>query len=608
MADTFDSSDAARNARLLHHAKAVTLDGAMKLLHGGELPEVTIAYETWGALNANRDNAVLICHALSGDSHVAAHDEDDDPGWWDLAVGPGKAIDTDRYFVICSNVLGGCRGTTGPNSINPQTGKPYGADFPVITIEDMVDLQRKLLEHLGIDQLHCVIGGSLGGQQALCWATRYGELVKNTVVLASGPSLTAQALAFDIVGRNAIIHDPNYNGGQYYDDPSGGPSVGLALARMLGHITYLSPEAMSRKFDDDRFQPREVATEFERKFSVGSYLAYQGDRFVERFDANSYVTLSMAMDMFQVAEDDAGLRDALAATSCRWLVISFSSDWLFPAHQSEQMVRALIANDRCVSYCNVSSESGHDAFLLEDSLDRYGEMIRALLDGGADATLNDASRNAPASSPVRVSIFDHHRVDHDLIIDLIEPDTSVLDVGCGSGELLARLAARGHSWLLGVELDEHAIVSAVQRGLNVVQCDLNHGLPAFADGQFDYVLLSQTLQSIVHTEEMTDEILRVGKRCVVSFPNFAYHKIRKALHGDGRSPASEGGVLHYEWYNTPNRRFLSILDWQEFCARRDIQIHRATYLDMEANHQVDENNDPNLNADLAIFVVSRDQT
>ena len=265
-------------------------------------------YETYGQLNPPGDNAILICHAISGDSHVAQHDAADDPGWWDILVGPGKPVDTNRFFVICPNLLGGCRGTTGPGSLNPATGKPYGADFPTITIGDMVEVQRRLLDHLGIGQLVAVIGGSVGGHQTFTWATRHPDRLRGAVVLASSPRLTSQALAFDVVGRNAIRRDPFFHGGQYYDQPHG-PAVGLALARMIGHITYLSPEAMSQKFEADRLHPREEAIEFEKTFSVGSYLGHQGTKFVERFDANSYLTLSLAMDLF----DLGGTPEQLAA-------------------------------------------------------------------------------------------------------------------------------------------------------------------------------------------------------------------------------------------------------------------------------------------------------
>src|SRR5215472_16617210 len=322
---TIESSDSIRHARPLRHARSVQLGQPLDLELGGGLPDVTVAYESYGQLNAARDNAILICHAISGDSHVARHNEQDDPGWWDIVVGPGKAIDTNRFFVICPNLLGGCRGTTGPGSINPKTDKVYGRDFPTITVADMVEVQRRLLEYLGIRQLLAVVGGSLGGHQALTWAIRYPDRVKGIAGLATSPRLTTQALAFDVVGRNAILRDPHFHSGQYYDKAHG-PAVGLAIARMIGHITYLSPEAMTEKFEADRLHPRDVAVEFEKKFSVGSYLGYQGAKFVERFDANSYVTLSLAMDLVDLGGTPAELAAALRPATCRWLVVSFSSD------------------------------------------------------------------------------------------------------------------------------------------------------------------------------------------------------------------------------------------------------------------------------------------
>ena len=290
----FESSDQARHAKPLRYAQTVTFDGPLPLELGGALPKVTVAFETYGTLSAAKDNAVLIAHAISGDSHAARHDAEDDPGWWDIVVGPGRPIDTNRYFVICPNLLGGCRGTTGPGSANPATGRPYGPDFPMLTIGDMVEAERRLLDHLGVDRLRAVVGGSMGGHQALAWARRFPERVGGVIAIATSPRLTSQALAFDVVGRNAIRRDPHYYGGQYYGEPHG-PEVGLAIARMIGHITYLSQEAMTRKFEANRLQPHDIAAEFEKTFSVGSYLGYQGAKFVERFDANSYLALSMAM-------------------------------------------------------------------------------------------------------------------------------------------------------------------------------------------------------------------------------------------------------------------------------------------------------------------------
>ena len=598
MSDSFQSSDSVRGASPLPHARAATFDEPLALALGGELPSVTVAYETYGALNARRDNAVLICHAISGDSHVARHGDGDVPGWWDLMVGPGRPIDTTRWFVVCSNTLGGCRGSTGPNSFDPRSGRPYGADFPTVTVGDMVAAQRRLIDHLGIDVLQAVVGGSLGGHQAMTWALAHPERLRGCVAIASSPRLTSQAIAFDVVGRNAILHDPGYQGGQYYDR-SAGPATGLALARMLAHVTYLSREAMTAKFDPGRLRPREVATAFEQKFSVGSYLAYQGHKFVERFDANSYVTLSMAMDLFDLGDTATVLRAAFARSRCRWLVVSFTSDWLFPAEQSRQIVDALIADDRPVSYCNVEASGGHDAFLLEEKLAVTGGLIEAFL-GHLGAGPPPPAIAAAQAAPT--SIFHGTRLDYDRILELIPAGASVLDVGCGGGELLARLRERGHTRLLGLEIDEDSVLAGVRRGLDVVQCDLEQGLAPLRDGQFDVVVLSQTLQSIVHTERIVDETLRVGGQVIVSFPNFAYHKLRRMLAEQGRSPKSEG-PFSFEWYNTPNRRFPSIADFEEFCRAKGIHMDRQVYLDSEAGVWVTD--DPNRNADVAIAVLSR---
>ncbi len=597
---TFESSDSARHARPLRYAQSVTFDQPLVLQLGGQLPGVTVAYETYGRLNAAQDNAVLVCHAISGDSHVAQHDAEDDPGWWDLLVGPGKVIDTERFFVICPNLLGGCRGTTGPGSLNPVTGKPFGRDFPTITVGDMVEVQRRLLDHLGIGQLQAVVGGSLGGHQALTWATRYPDRVRGVVALATSPRLTSQALAFDVVGRNAILRDPHFHGGQYYDKPHG-PAVGLALARMIGHITYLSPEAMTEKFEADRLHPRDVAVQFEKKFSVGSYLGYQGAKFVERFDANSYVTLSLAMDLFDLGRTPAELAETLRPARCRWLVVSFSSDWLFPPDQSRALVRALAANNAPVTYCNVQSGCGHDAFLLPDELEIYGEMTRAFLNELGPADQDRTAIQEASHGPT--SIFQQHRLDYDRIVELVPAGATVIDLGCGPGGLLARLREGDHRRLVGVELDERNILACIARGLDVIQMDVNKELGAFGTGQFDCVILSQTLQAVYDVERVLNEMLRIGRTCIVSIPNFGYHRLTRMLAEDGRAPKS-GGVLRYEWYNTPNIRFFTIADFEDFCRAKGIRVHRQIALDTEAGTEVFQ--EPNRNADLAIFVISRE--
>lgn len=591
------SSDDLRSGAPLRHARTARLDAPLELELGGVLSEVEVAYETYGALNAARDNAVLVCHAISGDSHVARHDASDAAGWWDVVVGPGGPIDTDRHFVLCANVLGGCRGTTGPGSVNSATGRPWGAEFPDITLGDIVEVQRRLLDRLGVARLRAVVGGSMGGHQAIAWAARHPGRVGAVIALATSPRLTSQALAFDIVGRNAILRDPHYAEGQYYGRDAA-PATGLALARMLGHITYLSREAMTEKFDADRLRPRQLETHFEKRFSVGSYLAHQGKKFVERFDANSYLTLTRAMDGFDLGASVPAIADALRGACDRWLIVSFTSDWLFPSEQSRQLVNALSLLGKRVSYCDVRSDCGHDAFLLEDEVHVYGEMIRAFLQPPVAA-----EGGAPAPDQRPTSIFGDARLDLEELARLVPAGASVLDLGCGTGDLLAALHQRDPSARrVGIELDESLVLGAVRRGFDVIQADLNRPLTMFAAGQFDVVVLSQTLQAIIDVGNVVDEMLRVGRRTIVSFPNFAHHRLRQMLFEQGRSPRGEG-LYQYEWHDSPNRRFPTILDFRDFCAQRGIRIERDLYLDTTAGREVRD--DPNWGADLAIFVLSR---
>jgi len=587
----FTSSDSVRNANPLKYLQEITFDTPLALELGGTLPEVRIAYETYGELNARKDNAVLICHALSGDSHVAAHDADDDPGWWEIMVGPGKPIDTEQYFVICPNCLGGCRGTTGPDDINPQTGKRYGMDFPEITIGDIVEVQCRLVDHLGISRLLAVVGGSLGGFNAIEWSRRFPDRLSAAIPLATGSHLTSQALAFDIVARNAIQSDPHFHGGQYHDHGTV-PANGLAIARMLGHITYLSRESMMQKFDATRNEGRKVDTKFETKFSVGSYLAYQGDKFVDRFDANSYITITMANDNFELGNTTDELKKALRKSMCRWLIISFSSDWLFPPFLSRQIAESLLALNKRVNYCDVPSDCGHDAFLLENDFALYGEMVRAFLKNIAFE--QETEGTLPFSRP--------DRLDYGQILDLIPRGASVLDLGCGKGGLLARLRQRENSRGLGLELKEQYVLQAIQRGIDVVQADLNAGLGAFEDDQFDFVVLSKTLQTVHDVEFVLDEMLRVGTRGIVSFPNLGYHEHRRRLSEEGRAPQILHGEERMEWHNTSDVRFLTLADFEDFCERKNIRIHISIPLDTRNHTQVEDN--PNENADVVVMVLS----
>lgn len=343
----------------------------LQLECGRKLGPITLAYETYGEMNADKSNCILILHALTGDAHAAGrhHPDDPKPGWWDNMIGPGKAFDTNKYYIICSNIISGCKGSTGPSSINPATGKPYALDFPMVTIADMVNAQKALIDHLGIKQLMCVVGGSMGGMQALQWTVAYPDMVRLAIPIATSARLSAQAIAFDAVGRHAIMTDPDFNGGNYYGGP--GPVRGLATARMIGHITYMSDRSMHEKFGRGFQNTDSPAYDFVTEFKVESYLNYRGASFVERFDANSYLYITKAMDYFDLSQPSGDLRKELSKVKASFLVISFSSDWLFPSYMSKEIVSALRRNNKDVTYAEIQSDYGHDAFLVEvDTLSR----------------------------------------------------------------------------------------------------------------------------------------------------------------------------------------------------------------------------------------------
>ena len=354
----------------------------LTLTSGQTLGPIEVAYQTYGRLNDARDNAIFICHALTGDAHVAGRHAVDDrkPGWWDGFIGSGKAIDTDRYFVICANALGGCQGTTGPASDNPSTGQPFGPDFPFITIADVVTVHQALVDHFGIDQLLAVVGGSLGGMQVLEWAARFPNRLASAIVLASGAKLNAQGIAFNAVGRRAIYADPHFHEGRYYDQDEQ-PRFGLALARMIAHITYLSEQSIEMKFGRRLQDSAELTYDLlkETEFQIESYLHYQGKQFVERFDANSYLLLSRAMDYFDLVETHGSLPEALGKTGARFLVVSYTTDWLFPTSQSRDIVRALLEAGRHVTFAELESQHGHDAFLIESQLPMLASLVEPFL-------------------------------------------------------------------------------------------------------------------------------------------------------------------------------------------------------------------------------------
>lgn len=352
---------------------------AMKLESGQSISPITIAYETYGTLNKDKTNVILVCHALSGDSHAAGYYaiSDAKPGWWDIMIGPDKGIDTNKYFVICSNILGSCCGSTGPASINPLKNKEFGTNFPFITIGDMVKAQKALIDYLKIHSILCVIGGSIGGMQVLDWCIRYPKMVKSGIPLATTTKHSALAIAFNEVARQAIMADPNWNNGHYYSKAR--PDMGLGIARMIGHITYLSDESMRHKFGR-RLQDRSALSfNFGAEFQIESYLQYQSHKFIARFDANSFLYITKAADYFDLAKQygTGSLVKAFSKTKAKFLVVSYSSDWLYPTYQAKEMVKAMKKNNLDVSFCEIDAKWGHDAFLLPNN--KLDNLVKGFL-------------------------------------------------------------------------------------------------------------------------------------------------------------------------------------------------------------------------------------
>lgn len=586
------------------YERVVEADAQLELQCGKKLGPIDVAYETYGRLNEAGDNVVLLCHALSGSAHAAGlHSPDDKKsGWWDVMVGPGKGIDTNRYFVVCTNILGGCSGTTGPSSINPATGRAYGLEFPIITIADMVRVQKLLLDKLGIKELLTVIGGSMGGMQVLQWAIEYPDFVKSAIPIATTTHLGPQAIAFDAVGRNAILADRRFSDGRYHQGR--GPDRGLAIARMVGHITYLSEQGMREKFGRELRNADTYSYDFDSEFAVETYLDHQGQSFVERFDANSYLYITKAMDYFDLVRDYGSIEEAFSRTRARYLITSFSSDWLFTPTQSEAILRALVACGRDVSYCSIDSPYGHDAFLLEP------EVLGALISGFLDRT-HDRVTQRPSyvvrdvrgpDRPGSVDMSKRARVDYELIESLIEPHSTVLDIGCGDGELLARLTHDKQIKHMGIELEQQLVVFCIRRGLSTIQYDVERGLSGYKTKSFDYVLLSQTVQTLKQPEKVFNELLRVGRKVIVSFPNFAHWRTRLQLLLTGKAPVTP--QLPYAWYDSPNIHFLSLKDFENFCRRLGVKLHRRIPLIKESASPVKLA--PNILAEQVIYVTSKD--
>jgi homoserine O-acetyltransferase len=593
-------------------ARSARFDTPLPLACGRTLDTYELAYETYGTLDADGSNAVLVCHALNASHHVAGYYADDpaNVGWWDNMVGPGKPLDTDRFFVVGVNNLGSCFGSTGPLSPNPATGKPWGADFPLVTVEDWVDAQAGLADSLGVRQWAAVMGGSLGGMQALAWATRYPARIRHALVIAAAPNLSAQNIAFNEVARQAIRSDPDFHEG-HFEALGTKPRRGLVVARMIGHITYLSDEQMEEKFG--RALREGLKFSFEPEFQIESYLRHQGQKFAEYYDANTYLRITKALDYFDPATATGGdLAKALASATCRFLVVSFTTDWRFAPARSREIVKALVDNDRDVSYAEIVAAHGHDAFLLDNPqymaiVRTYCERIAAERERAAGAPRIPAPEPAevratgPQSVPaayVPSAAAAAGRADFATIAAWIARSSHVLDLGCGDGSLLAYLARERGTTGYGIEIDDAGVLASVANGVNVLQSDLETGLAGFDDASFDCVILSQTLQAMRHADDIVAEMLRVGREAIVTFPNFGHWSHRWQI-AKGRMPVSTS--LPYQWYDTPNIHLCTVADFDAFLAERRLPVMNRVVLAGGRPVSIL----PNLMGELAIYRLRR---
>lgn len=541
------------------------------LLESGKtLPELNIHYETYGKLNESKNNAVWICSPLTADAHAAGlySENDRKAGWWDELIGPSKAIDTDKFFVVCSNILGGCKGTTGPASINPETGKPYGSSFPIISIGDMVHAQKELADALEIKEICAVLGGSMGGFQAMKWAIYYPDFVKRLVIIASSPRFSSQALGFEVVGRDIITQDPNFNNGDYYGENDSKPNVGLSNARKLAHITYLSAVGMEQKFKRTQGQERKnhkvtYSTPFDLDLPIESYLRYQGTKFVERFDANSYLHIAHATDAFDLETEYGSIEKAFENIKAEVLNVNLSTDWLFPPHESKRITSALLNVGKKVTSLELDTQFGHDGFLIE--VGELGKAVGRFLD----------SKIIPQKGTHANPVF-HNQEDFNLIEKLVKENCRILDLGCGGGELLDFLTHKKRAKVLGIEKNIIGVLDCLENDVPVIQRDLDDSeLSDLKEGSFDYAIINRTIQEIRDPVALLNELLRIAKKVIVSFPNFGHWSARGSLMLHGRMPKSK--ELPYEWYNTPNIRLLTIKDFYTLCNKEGFSIENMLY-------------------------------
>ena len=536
-------------------------EGGFKTAYGGVLKEIDVRYEECGA-PLSGDNAIFICHALTGDAHVAGAKpgETKPSGWWELMIGPGRAIDPRRWHVICANVIGGCSGTTGPMSVNPDTGRPYGSSFPQYSFSDAVDVYRLFLRQLGVKKLAALIGGSYGGIQVMDWITRCPDEMEKACLIATSASLNTQALAFDVVGRASITDDPAWKGGDYYLEGDGkGPATGLASARQLAHITYLSRELLQEKFGralqknfveapaEERAK-RDAA--FKTYFQIESYLDYQAMKFVHRFDANSYLHITRSMDLFDAADRYGSLDAACARVKAKCLVVSYQNDILFTEWQSKDIVAALLRNGKDATYCHLEAGTGHDSFLTD--IDDLSGLIGGFL-GDRKPKVMNWQRRLFAS-----------------VTSMVPEGAKAIDIGCGDGTLLNILREDKGVSGDGVEIDIDKFKETVADGHSALWEDADEGLSTVPDRHYDVAICSDTLQEVKNPRGLLHEALRIADEAIVSFPNFAAYRIRLTLGLKGRLPVSK--ALPFQWYDTPNIHCITLKDFIALCKAEDIEI------------------------------------
>ena len=548
--------------------------GGLRLAYGGVLKEIEVQYEECGA-PIRADNVIYICHALTGDAHVAGikPGEEKPSGWWEGMIGPGRAIDTNRFHVICANVLGGCSGTTGPMSVNPDTGRPYGSSFPQYSFDDAVDVFRMLLKELGVTHLAALIGGSYGGLQVVNWMTRFPEDMDRVCLIATSANLNTQAIAFSVMSRTSITDDPAWKGGDYYEvekvggggDGCGGmcgqgPKAGLASARQLAHITYLSRELLQEKFHRDLQKnfveaPAEERAErdrlFKTYFQIESYLDYQAMKFVRRFDANSYLHITRSMDLSDPCDRYGSLDAAFARVTAKTLVCSYENDILFPAWQSKEIVASLMKANRPVSYCHLESGTGHDSFLTD--IEHLSKIVGGFL----------------SERPVPVMKWQERLYAN--VVKMVRPGARVIDIGCGDGTLLDVLREKRQTSGTGVELDIERYEEAIAAGHDMLFDDVDeNGIECAPDHRYDVAIVSDTLQEVKNPRGLLHEALRLADEAIVTFPNFAAYRIRLTLALTGRLPVSK--QLPFQWYDTPNIHCITLKDFKALCKKEGIDV------------------------------------